>query len=123
MILSDTLNQPLALAIYALLGIIFGIIYTLNFFVCAFMIKNSVYRHISQGLYVVLYGVAIFLVTFIHFSYDLKVYHLIICSLFSVLVSTALYLPIKKHRSVIMTKCDTFKRKLAQSRLVKRFKK
>ncbi len=48
MILTDTLNQPLALAIYATLGIIFGIIYMLNSFICAYLIKSALYTRIAN---------------------------------------------------------------------------
>ena len=123
MILSDTLNQPLALAIYALLGVIFGVIFTLNSFICAFLIKNQLYRHVSQSLYVILYGLALFAVTYSYFDYDLKIYHVVICALFTVLISIVLYLPIKKRHALISTKCDAFKAKLSKSRFVKRFKK
>ena len=123
MILSDTLNQPLALAIYALFGSILGIIYMLNYFTCAFLIKSPLYRHISQSLYVITYGLAFFCVTFAYFDYDLKIYHLIISTIFTALVSIALYAPIRKRHSIITTKCDAFKSKVSQSRLIKRFKK
>ena len=123
MILSDTANQPLALAIYALMGAIMGIIYTLNSFTCSFLVKNPLYRHISQSLYVILYGLTFFAVTFAYFDYDLKIYHILICAIFTVLTSIVLYLPIKKRYSLIMAKCNVLKCKLAQSRIVKRFKK
>ena len=123
MILSDKLNQPLALAVYALFGVVFGIIYMLNYFICAFLIKNPLYRHISQCLYVFLYGLTFFGVTLKHFDYDLKIYHLIICVFLTALVSAVLYLPIKKRHNLIMNKCDAFKSKISQSGLVKRFKK
>ena len=123
MILSDTLNQPLALAIYALLGVILGIIYMLNYFVCAFLVKNPIYRHISQSLYVILYGLAFFGITFSYFDYDLKIYHFIISVLLTVFTSIVIYVPIKKHHSIIMAKSDAFKGKMSQSKLVKRFKK
>ena len=123
MILSDTLNQPQALAIYALLGVIFGIIYSVNAFVCSFVIKNPLYRHLSQSIYVVLYGITFFSVTFTHFQYDLKIYHLIICLFITVLTSVALYLPIRKRRSSIATKCDAIKVKVGQSKLIKKFKR
>ena len=123
MILSDTLNQPQALAIFALLGVIFGVIYTLNAFLCSFLIKNPLYRHISQSLYVILYGMTFFGVTLKHFQYDLRIYHIIICIFFTVLTSFALYLPIRKRRSLIMTKCDAFKTRIEQSKLIKKFKK
>ena len=123
MILSDTLNQPKALAIYALLGVMFGLIYTLNAFSCAFLIKSPLYRHISQSLYVILYGITFFGVTFAYFHYNLKIYHLVICTFFTALTSLALYMPIRKHRSSIVTRCDAFKNRIEQSKLVKKFKK
>lgn len=123
MILSDTLNQPLALAIYAILGIIFGIIFMLNAFICAYLIKSALYRHISQTLYAFLYGIAFFLITYSYFNYDLKIYHILICSFFTILMSIALYLPIKKHHKLLLTRCNAFKTKVAQSKIVKRFKK
>ena len=123
MILSDTLNQPQALAVYAILGVTFGIIYMLNAFLCSFLIKSPVYRHASQCLFVILYGITFFGITFTRFHYDLKIYHLVICAFFTVLTSLALYLPIRKHRSSITTKCDAFKAKIEQSKLVKKFKK
>lgn len=123
MILSDTLNQPLALAIYMLLGAIFGIIYMLNAFLCSFIIKNNIYRHISQSLYALLYGLTFFLVTLSKFSYNLKIYHILICVFFTVLTSLALFLPIKKHRDRIMTRCDALRSRVAQSKLARKFKK
>ena len=123
MILTDTLNQPKALAIYALLGVIFGILYTLNYFTCAFMIKSKVYRHISQVLYVALYSLTFFAVTYAYFDYDLKIYHLLICLFFTTLTFTLLYLPIRKHSIVITDKCNALKSKVSSSKLVKRFKK
>ena len=91
MILSDSLNQPLALAVYAIMGTVLGVVYTINSFTCAFLFKNALYRHVSQGLYVILYGVIFFFVTFTYFDYDLKIYQLIISTFFTVLVSIALY--------------------------------
>lgn len=123
MILSDTLNQPRALIIYAFFGIMLGLLYTFNALICSFLIKKQIYRHISQCLYVLLYGATFFLVTYAQFDYDLKIYHLIICVFFTVLTSLALYLPIKKHQSAIMAKCNAFKIKIAQSKLIKKFKK
>ena len=123
MILTDTLNQPLALAIYATLGIIFGIIYMLNSFICAYLINSALYRHVSQTLYAILYGLTFFLITFLYFDYDLKIYHILICSVFTFLTSIALYLPMKKRHQLLQTKCNAFKTKVAQSKIVKRFKK
>ncbi len=123
MILSDTLNQPKALAIYALLGAIFGILYMLNLFTCAYLIKSKVYRHISQVLYVLLYGLTCFLVTYAFFDYDLKIYHILICLFMTTLIAIMIYLPIKKRDSVITEKCDVLRTRVSQSKLVKRFKK
>ena len=123
MILSDTLNQPRALAIFALFGVIFGIIFMLNAFLCSYLIKNAIYRHASQCLYVFSYGLAFFFIALAYFDYDLKFYHLLICIFFTIITSIALYLPIRRHRNGIMTKCDALKIRIAQSKLVKRFKK
>lgn len=123
MMLSDTANQPLALAIYAILGAIFGIIYALNAFACAYLIKSALYRHISQSVYVLLYGLSFFLTTYAYFDYDLKIYHVLICLFFTALTSSLLYLPIKKHNKAIATKCNALKLRIAQSKIVKKFKK
>lgn len=123
MILSDTLNQPLALAVYALLGAIFGIIFMLNAFVCAYLIKSVIYRHVSQTVYAFIYGLSFFFVTYSYFNYDLKIYHILISAFFTVLTSIALYLPIRKHNSVLLTKCNAFRTKISQSKIIKRFKK
>ena len=123
MILSDTLKQPLALAIYASFGIIFGLVYSVNALACSFLIKKAIYRHISQCLYVLLYGIVFFAITLTQFNYDLKIYHFIISAFFTILTSLTLYLPIRKHQSSIKAKCDALKIKIAQSKIVKRFKK
>ncbi len=123
MILSDTLNQPLALAIYTSFGIIFGLIYSVNALACAFFVKKAIYRHISQCLYVLLYGAVFFVITFTQFNYDLKIYHFIISAFFTALTSLALYLLTRKHQRSINAKCDAIKIKIAQSKIVKKFKK
>lgn len=123
MILSDTLNQPLALAIYALLGIVFGIFFMLNAFACTYLIKSAIYRHVSQCIFVLLYGATFFLITLARFNYSLKMYHILICLFFTALTSILIYLPIRKHNSVLLTKCDALRTKIAQSKVVKRFKK
>lgn len=123
MILSDTLNQPLALAIYATLGTIFGIIFMLNAFACAYLIKSQIYRHVSQCIYALLYGFTFFLVTLLYFDYDLKIYHILICLFFTTLTSTLLYLPIRKHNSLLLTKGNAIRSKIAQSKIIKKFKK
>ncbi|MDE7190984.1 MAG: hypothetical protein K2O35_00700 [Clostridia bacterium] len=123
MILSDTLNQPLALAIYAALGTIFGIIFILNAFACAYLIRNPIYRHVSQCIYTLLYGFTFFLVTLSYFDYDLKIYHILICLFFTTLTSTLLYLPIRKHNSSLLTKGNAIRSKIAQSKIIKKFKK
>ena len=123
MILSDTLNQPLALGIYALIGVLFGIIFMLNAFACAYLIKSALYRHISQTIYAFIYGLVFFLVTLSYFNYDLKIYHVLICLFFTTLTSIALYLPMKKYNSIFLTKGNAVRTKIAQSKIVKRFKK
>ena len=123
MILTDTLNQPKALAIYALLGVIFGILHLFNNFVCAYIIKTPIFRHISQVLYVLLYGLTFFLVTYAYFDYDLKIYHVLISLLFTTLTAIALYLPIRKHNATLTQRCNAFRMRISQSKLAKRFKK
>ena len=123
MILTDSLTQPLALAIYALLGLIMGVLYTLNYVACAFILKGKLYRHLSQSLFVILYGLAFFCVTLMRFDYDLKIYHLLISIITTTITSTLLYLPIRSHHSLITAKFDAVKGKLSQSKLVKRIKK
>ena len=123
MILTDTLNQPKALAIYTVLGIIFGIFLMLNVFTCKYLIKSPYYRHISQTLYVFIYGLVFFAVTYTCFDYDLKIYHLLISAFFTALTSLILYLPIKRHDKTIATKCNAFRLKVSQSKAIQRFKK
>ena len=123
MILSDTLTQPKALAIYALLGAIFGTLYALNYFTCAYLIKNRIYRHTSQVLYALIYGLSFFFTTYIFFDYDLKIYHILICLLLTAIVSTLLYLPIRKHNDALTARCDKLRTKILQSKLVSKFKK
>lgn len=123
MILSDTANQPKALAIYSILGIIFGIIYILNAFTCAYLIKNPFYRHVSQVFYVLLYSFTFFIITFVYFEYDLKIYHVVISLFFTALISIAIYLPIRKHSAIITDKCNSLRLRVSQSKLVKKFKK
>lgn len=123
MILTDTLNQPKALAIYALMGIIFGVLHVLNNFVCTYIIKTPIFRHISQVLYVSLYGLTFFFVTYAYFDYDLKIYHVLICLLFTALAAIALYMPIRKHNDVLTQRCNAFRMRISQSKLAKKFKK
>ena len=123
MILTDALNQPKALAIYAILGVIFGILYLINYFACAYLIKSRIYRHVSQALYVLLYGIIFFAVTYSFFDYALKIYHVAISLFFTSLIAIALYLPIRKRNSALTEKCNAFRTKISQSKLAKRFKK
>ena len=123
MILSDTLNQPFALAIYAIIGIIFGIMYSANNFACSFLIKSKIFRHITQVGYVLLYSISYFAVTYKYFDYEIKIYQLIISMTFTVGTSLLLYLPIKRHRKVITDKCDAFADKVQHSKLARKFKK
>ena len=123
MILSDTLNQPKALAIYAILGVIFGFIYALNYFACAYIIKSPIFRHVSQTLYVVAYGAAFFLTTYAYFDYDLKIYHALICLFFTTLAAIALYLLIRKHNTTLTVRCNALRTRISQSKLAKKFKK
>ena len=123
MILSDTLNQPRALFTYAALGVIMGIIYAINSFTCVFLIKKHLYRHISQCLYVLLYGLIFFLTTFSQFDYDLKIYHVIISLFFTALTAYGFSLLLRKYNKPISVKCNSLKARLAQSRAVKKLKK
>ena len=123
MILTDTLNQPKALAIYAILGIVFGILHVANNFVCSFLIKSQVFRHISQALYALLYGLTFFLVTYAYFDYDLKIYHVLISLFFTTLTAIALYLPIRKHYATLTERCNVLRTRMSQSKLAAKFKK
>ena len=123
MILGDTLNQPLALAIFAILGTVFGIVYSANNFICGFVFKNPFYRHITQVIYVILYATIFFALSYKYFDYALKIYQLAICLFFTVTTSILLFLPIKKYRRKITVSCDKLINKIAQSKLVQRFKK
>ena len=123
MILSDTVNQPKVLAIYSILGIVFGILHVLNAFTCAYLVKNPFYRHVSQVIYVLIYGITFFLVTYLYFDYDLKIYHVLICIISTILTSMALYLPIRKRNKTIDKKCNALRLRISQSKLVKKFKK
>ena len=123
MILTDTINQPKALLIYAILGVTLGILYMLNYFTCAYLIKSQIYRHTTQALYVFVYGIAFFCVTYVYFDYDLKIYHALISLFFTILVAMLLYLPILKHKDALTEKCDNARTKVLQSKLAKRVKK
>ena len=123
MILTDTLNQPKALAIYAILGATFGVLHAINNFTCAYLIKNAIYRHVSQSLYAIVYGLSVFCATYVCFDYSLKVYHVLISLFFTALTSIVLYLPVKKHSEAITQKCNVFRTKIAQSKFVTGFKK
>ena len=123
MIINDTLNQPLALAIYAILGVIFGIIYAANYFACTFILKSKIYRHLSQVIYVIAYAIIFFAVTYKYFDFALKLYQLAICIIITIGTSAALYLPVKKKKRTISDKCNIIISKVQQSKAVKRFKK
>lgn len=123
MILSQSLTQPYALLIFSLLGLIFGIIYMLNWFLCAFLIKSRLYRHISQTVYVLLYGLCFFVCVLIKFEYDLHLYFVLISLCSTILSSALIYIPIRHKRKIITEKCSDFRRKVAQSKLAQRIKK
>lgn len=123
MILSDTLNQPLALAIYAILGVVFGLIYSANYFVTTFIIKSMLYRHITQVFYVLIYSVCFFVITYVFFDYSLKLYQPAVCIIFTVGTSVLLYLPVKRWKTLITAKCNNIVDKINQSKLAIKFKK
>lgn len=123
MILSDTLNQPMALAIYAIFGVAFGILYSANYFLSTFIIKSPLYRHLTQVLYVLMYSACFFIITYAFFDYSLKLYQLAICVVFTFGTSALLYLPLKHWKLAIANKCETFVNNIMQSKLAKRFKK
>lgn len=123
MILTDTSNQPLALAIFAALGVIMGILYTLNYISCSFIFKNAIYRHTTQVGYVVLYTFAFFLTTYFAFDYSLKIYQISICIFFTLITFLPIYLLIKRHRLALTAKFDKLIYKVSQSKIVKRMKR
>ena len=123
MILSQSLTQPYALLVFALLGIAFGILYMSNWFLCAFLIKSQIYRHISQIVYALIYGISFFLCIMVKFEYNLHLYHFAITICATIAVSILIYIPIRKNRNNITEKCDNFKKKIAQSKLAQRIKK
>ena len=123
MILSQSLTQPYALLVFSLLGATFGILYMLNWFFCAFLIKSQIYRHVSQSLYVLVYGLCFFLCVAVKFQYNLHLYHVIISLCATIALSALIYIPIRKYRSNITEKCSNFKQKVSQSKLAQRIKK
>lgn len=123
MILSQSLTQPYALLVFSLLGATFGVLYMLNWFFCAFLIKSQIYRHISQSLYVFVYGVCFLLFIAIKFEYNLHLYHLVIAICATIAVAALIYIPIRKYRSNITEKCSNFKQKVSQSKFAQRIKK
>ena len=123
MILSQSLTQPYALLVFSLLGMIFGIIYMLNWFLCAFLIKSRLYRHISQSIYVLLYGLCFFLCVLFKFEYNLHLYFFIISLCATTIISALIFIPIRNHRNNITQKCLNFRNKLAQSKLAQKIKK
>ena len=123
MILSQSLSQPYALLIFSVLGLIFGILYMLNWFFCAFLIKIQIYRHLSQVLYEVLYGLCFFICVTVKFGYNLHIYHFFIAIFMTIAVSLLIYMPIRKKRNIITKKCANFKQKVSQSKFAQRIKK
>ncbi|MDE6189688.1 MAG: hypothetical protein K2G37_05335 [Clostridia bacterium] len=123
MILSDTLAQPYALLIFSILGITFGALYALNWFVCAFLVKKAIYRHVTQVLYVLLYGASLFLCTLFKFGYYMRVYYLYIAIFATAATSILIYIPIRKYRRIITEKCTAFMHKLSNSKLAQKIKK
>ena len=123
MILSEVLAQPYALLIFSLLGIAFGVVYSLNWFVCAFLVKKQLYRHVTQVLYVLLYGVCLFFCTLNTFGYFMRAYYLYICIFATTATSILCYIPIRKRRKIISKKCNALMQKLAQSKLIQKLKK
>ncbi len=123
MILGDTLSQPYALLICSAIGAAFGLLYSLNWFVCAFLIKSAFYRHISQILYALTYGICFFYCILNKFEYNLHFYHILISLFASVAIGLAINMPIMKYRKNIKRKCDALIRKISQSKFAKRIKK
>ena len=123
MILSDVLAQPYALLIFSILGIALGVLYTLNWFTCAFLVKKALYRHVTQVLYVLVYGVCLFACTLQTFGYYMRAYYLYIAIFATAATSILLYIPIRKKRKIITEKCTAFTQKLSQSKFVKKLKK
>lgn len=123
MILSDSLSQPYALLFFSILGIAFGILYMSNYFLCTFLIKSAVYRHLSQSIYVITYAVAVFLCLLCKFDYNIHVYHIFITVSATVLTSVSIYFPIYKYNGLITQKCNTFKQSVSQSKIIKKLKK
>ncbi len=123
MILSQSFTQPYALLVFSLLGLIFGIIYMLNWFLCAFLIKSRLYRHISQCVYVLCYGISFFLCALIKFEYNLHVYFFAISVCATALISALIYIPVRNHRKNITEKCSNFRNKIAKSKFAQRIKK
>lgn len=123
MILSQSLTQPYALMVLSLMGAIFGLLYMLNWFFCAFLIKSQIYRHISQSLFVLVYGICFFVCMAIKFEYNLHIYHLVIAICATIAISALIYIPIRKNRANITEKCSKFTQKVSQSKLAQRIKK
>ncbi|MDE7078648.1 MAG: hypothetical protein K2O95_00855 [Clostridia bacterium] len=123
MILSQSLTQPYALLVFSLLGISFGVIYMLNWFFCAFMIKSRIYRHISQILYALVYGICFFLCVGVKFQYNLHIYHFSIAIFTTIVAAIIIYIPIRKKRNVITEKCAVWKQKISKSKLAQKIKK
>lgn len=123
MILSQSLTQPYALLVFSLLGATFGILYMLNWFFCAFLIDSQIYRHVSQSLYVLVYGICFFMCMAVKFEYNLHIYHFVITICATIAISALIYIPIRKYRPVITKKCTNFKQKVSQSKLAQRIKK
>lgn len=123
MILSDSLSQPYALLVFSLVGLAFGALYMLNWFVCSFLIKSGIYRHLSQILYTLLYGACIFFCVLTKFEYNIHSYYLFIALFASLAIGFAIYIPLRKYRSAITEKCTAFTQKISQSEFVKKLKK
>lgn len=123
MILSQSLSQPYALAVFTLTGACMGIIYGLIYFTAEFWIKKEFFRHIAAVIYVAVYALVFAAVEIDIFDYNLHAYHFFVAITSSVLIASALYLPMKIYREKIATRCDRVIAKIRSSKSFKRFTK
>lgn len=123
MILSQSLSQPYALAVFALTGASMGIVYGIAYLTAEFWIKKEVFRHIVNVLYIAAYALIFAAIEINIFDYNLHAYHFFVAIASSVLTALALYIPMKAYREKIANKCDKAIEKIRSSKSFKRFTK
>lgn len=123
MILSESVPQPYALAVFAILGATMGALYACIYFTAEFIVKKEFFRHTANIIFVCVYAALFVLCEIKFFDYNLHAYHFVIAFSASGIIMAGLWLLMRLYREKLEKKCNAAIEKIRSGKHYKRFTK